>query len=118
MKCPYCGQCTPLRLPGVTSWLLAYRTPCEHCHNVCTLPLSLRLSALVVGFITGIVVAAAGMFLVFAFISHMSIAVLLTLCMLVVLVWGRVLPRFHGHFQMSREECHGKAKKVQCGVQA
>ena len=90
MKCPYCGQRTPLRLPGVASWLLAYRTPCQHCHNVCTLPLSLRLSALVVGFVAGIVVAAAGMFLVFAFISHMSTAVLLALCMLVVLMWGLV----------------------------
>ena len=88
MKCPYCGQSTSLRLPGVASWLLAYRTPCQHCHALCTLPWSVRLSALVAGFVAGIAVAAAGMSLVFVFISHLSLAGLLALCMFVILVWG------------------------------
>ena len=90
MKCPYCGQRTPLRLPGVTSWLLAYRTPCDHCHNLCTLQWHVRLVALAVGFAAGIVVAAAGSYLVFAFIAHLSTVALLVLCLLVVFIWGAV----------------------------
>ena len=90
MKCPYCGQSTPLRFPGVTSWLVAYRTPCQHCHNLCTLPWGVRLAALVVGFVVGVAFAAAAFWLVFAFIVHLSTAALLALCLFVVLIWGLV----------------------------
>lgn len=50
----------------------------------------MRFGALAIGFIVGIVVAAALFALVFVFIAHLSTAALLALCLLVILIWGVV----------------------------